>query len=362
MWPESCTILIYRCGALGDTVVALPVYRALKNAWPCARILWMSQGGTPGVLWPDIVLRELQIGVEPFTYTAREISNLSGLVGLRRRVRALRPDAVVYLPNDKNGTLRLWRDRLFFLACGVRKVFMPEPAGKTDLFGKLNRGGRRYPKETIRLMSVLRRLGLADSGVCFFDSPWNLPPGLWERIGLGRDEAVPLFAVCPGSKMQSKRWPSERYARVLTRLSAHTDARFCFFGGNEDAAVCREIAERSGTVSRCVVAAGKLTLAESAALLARCRIYLGNDTGTMHLAAAVGVPCVAIFSARDYPESWYPWGEGHICLRADVSCEGCERTECLHLACLSGITEETVLGACISLLARQAGPICQRGK
>ncbi|MGA3117076.1 MAG: glycosyltransferase family 9 protein [Syntrophobacteraceae bacterium] len=351
--PDLRTIILYRCGGLGDTLVALPVYQALRAALPAARIVWMSQGGRPGILWPDTVLAQLGPDVETFIYAAEEMISPAGVLALIRRVRALKADSVVYLPNDKNGVLRIWRDRVFFNVCGVQRFLTPASAGKVDLLGRVVGKDRRYPKETARLMTVLPSLGIENAAVRFFDRQYRELPVDLDHIGLRRGAAVPLVAVCPGSKMPSKRWPALRYAAVLSRLSAHTDAQFCFLGGAEDAAVSTEIVAKAGIWARSSIAAGRLSLGDSAALLSRCSTYIGNDTGTMHLAAALGVRCVAVFSGRDLPESWYPWGEGHAYMQAAVPCTGCERTECRHPVCLQLISEEAVYDACFRLLARE---------
>jgi len=75
-------------------------------------------------------------------------------------------------------------------------------------------------------------------------------------------------------------------------------------------------------------AAGELSVRESAALMEGARFYLGNDTGVMHLAAAVSIPCVGVFSARNWPGIWEPYGHGHKVLRFDVPCSGCHLAVC----------------------------------
>ncbi len=84
------------------------------------------------------------------------------------------------------------------------------------------------------------------------------------------------------------------------------------------------------------------------------RFYLGNDTGAMHLAAAMGRPCVAVFSAREWPGRWHPYGEGHKVLRFEVPCSGCRLEVCdKELQCLKGIQVEEVYQACATMLAKQ---------
>jgi ADP-heptose:LPS heptosyltransferase len=80
----------------------------------------------------------------------------------------------------------------------------------------------------------------------------------------------------------------------------------------------------------------------------RCAFFVGNDTGTMHMAAAMGLRCVAIFSSRERPGLWYPQGEGHKVFRTTIECEGCGLVECLERGneCLNCIKVDDVLAAC----------------
>src|SRR6266496_1821247 len=74
---------------------------------------------------------------------------------------------------------------------------------------------------------------------------------------------------------------------------------------------------------------GHLTVRESAALLTRARIYVGHDSGPMHLAAAVGKPCVVVFSSRNLPGQWFPFGSYHRVLYHSISCQGCQLDVCV---------------------------------
>ena len=110
--------------------------------------------------------------------------------------------------------------------------------------------------------------------------------------------------------MQAKKWPEDRFERVgLALLDRFPDLRLVVVGGPGEKPLgdrlCRAWGERAVNLS------GALSVWESAAMLERCALYVGNDTGTMHLAASVATPCVAIFSARDNPGKWEPAGPGH---------------------------------------------------
>jgi heptosyltransferase-3 len=155
-----------------------------------------------------------------------------------------------------------------------------------------------------------------------------------------------IGGVAPGSKMPAKRWPLERFIEVgRFVLDTFRDGRIVAFGGAEDRAQGEAIRQALG--DRVINLAGELTLLESAEALRRCSVYVGNDTGTMHLAAASGTPCVVIFSARDHPGRWDPFGKHHVLLRTDPPCAGCLLETCTEqgMKCLKDISVSAVMDA-----------------
>jgi ADP-heptose:LPS heptosyltransferase len=167
--------------------------------------------------------------------------------------------------------------------------------------------------------------------------------------------ATDLVGFGPGSKWPSKIWPEERFAAVGRRLIQEKNAYPLVFGGLEDRELANRLILGWGRGSN---AAGVLPPRQAAAALARCAMYVGNDTGTMHLAAAVSTPCVAIMSAQDWPGRWNPCGDGHTVLRKQVRCEGCMLQVCEleGLRCLKEIAVDEVVNACIQILDRRREP------
>ena len=144
----------------------------------------------------------------------------------------------------------------------------------------------------------------------------------------------------------------ERYVEVVQRLIAEFDIWPVVFGGEEDRQIGNDLL---ATWRRGHNAAGALGLRPAAAALKRCVLYAGNDSGTMHLAAAVGTPCVAVFSAREWPGMWYPYGDRNRILRSQIDCEGCGLFECSerHNECLKRISVDEVLAACQAILGER---------
>ena len=351
-------VLVYRCGALGDTIVALPAIRAVREAFPDAELALMTANDGAGILWTDEVMRDFGWFAHVVTYRASDIASVGGLVGVLRRVRALRPELVVYLGSDHNSGLRTLRDRIFFRLAGAAR-FVAASSEKISFFGRLRREGREYPYEVDRLLDAVR-LGGIPVGPARFDLPRRAAHA--ERVDaaltaarIGRER--PLVAMCPGSKQAAKRWPLDRYAALGARLIAESGADVAIIGGPDEARAA-ELVARDWPAGRWTVLAGSLSVLESAELLRRATLYVGNDTGAMHLAAAVGTPCVAIFAAREPGRSWHPYGPAHVVLRRDeVPCANCYLTDCTveALRCLSAIDVNAVWTACrIVLGARRA--------
>jgi ADP-heptose:LPS heptosyltransferase len=144
--------------------------------------------------------------------------------------------------------------------------------------------------------------------------------------------------------MQSKRWPLERFLEVGQRWHNRTGAALVIVGGPEDAESAHSLIQEWPGYGFSACGA---ELSQTAAVLARAAAYCGNDTGNMHLAAIMGIPCVALFSARRRPRLWHPYGEHHVVLRHDLACASCEQESCFHdpSLCMDKISVPEVLAA-----------------
>ena len=167
---------------------------------------------------------------------------------------------------------------------------------------------------------------------------------LWREAGI--PARALLIGLGPGSKMAAKQWPLQRFIEVGRDLLVNLPGCWLIiFGGPGDRELGNKIRDVLG--DRVINAAGRLSVLESAEALRRCSVYVGNDTGVMHLAAAAGTPCVGIFSARDHPGRWEPYGLHHIVLRKEPSCAGCLLEVCIKhdMICLKEIRVSEVMHA-----------------
>ncbi len=357
--PEK--ILVFHIGSLGDTLLVIPSFHILKAHFAPARLTLLCdiQAGSNYVLATD-VLTETGLIDSVITYVVSR-GRLGWAINLLRkailllRLRATGFHTLAYLVEVYRGDRRIERDRWFFKLAGIRRVI-----GMEGLEQRPVARGFAISRVAHRADELLNRLAVAGIPV---PPPGqgslslNLQPAEiaafehWRR-SLPRDSDRPWVGVGPGSKMPAKVWPSDRFQRLIQQLIGSYDIWPVIFGGGEDADLGNKLVRAWG---RGYVAAGTLGVRPSAVGLSRCLLYVGNDTGTMHLAAAAGIPCVAIFSSRESPGRWDPYGPGHQVLRTAIDCAGCCLIDCVERAreCLMAISVDDVFDACRAILNRR---------
>src|SRR5882672_9677949 len=158
-------ILVYRAGTVGDTIVALPAFHALRKAFPEATLSLIT-ATSGGRIWTDEVLKSSGIFEDSITYTSDELRRVSGVIRLLRKVRNRRADLLIYLPSDRNCLLRIWRDRLFFRVAGIRR-FQYTASKKVRWWGTFRRRNQIYPYEVDRLLAPIWNLIEGRTGMDF---------------------------------------------------------------------------------------------------------------------------------------------------------------------------------------------------
>ena len=173
-----------------------------------------------------------------------------------------------------------------------------------------------------------------------------------DRIGANLDEELEhknhrsgepgLAGLCPGAEYgPAKRWTE--FGLAAKQLSERHGLHWLIFGTANEKPLAAEIMK--GLPTSATDLTGRTTLLELSAQLRRCRVLLTNDTGTMHLAAFLGVPTVAIFGSTE-PQLTGPIGEGHVVIRHHVECSPCFLRECpLDFRCMKAVTVEEAVSA-----------------
>ena len=333
-------IIIFRPGALGDTLVSAPVIWAFRKHFADREICYLSEEHTKSsIIQASEVAGLIPEIDETFRYT-RTTEWKDRLRELRAKIKPRRGDVLVYLCYQRTSALDVLRDWIFFVLVGFRNF-----AGLGTALRDAARGQVPDSTETEydRLFRMAGSLGIqrdqSARGTLRTDREWGA--AFWARHKLN---GIAVIVVCPGSKMQSKRWPAERFTQAISEISKSVQAAFIVIGDSNDHGIAEYIDQNA--TARVISAVGT-TLLQSSTILSRAKLYLGNDTGPMHLAALHGVPCVAIFSSRDRDNKWHPWGSGHAVLRSKIECSGCLLEECFAApsACLAKISVDSVVRA-----------------
>jgi ADP-heptose:LPS heptosyltransferase len=297
-------ILVYRLGSLGDTVIALPCFRLIRSRHPDAEITVLTNLPVSGKAAAIEAVLENTGLVDRYIPYPVGLRDLRQLGALRRRIAAEKFDLLVSLTASR-GLAASVRDYLFFRACGIPKI-MGIPWRPRDL-EPAPVGDGLYESEASRL---LRRLGWnrAAAPVDGFDLALTAAEAaeagrLLEASGIH----APFLMVSVGTKSPLNDWGTANWRALLARLGREfPDHGLVLLGSPDESARSAELAQAwpGPRANLCGVPSPRV----SAALLAEARLFIGHDSGPMHLAAAAGVPVIGIFSARCRPGQWFPGG------------------------------------------------------
>ena len=300
--PSSNNILIYRLGSLGDTVIALPCFHLIRKVYPRSKITILTNQPVSGKAAPAMaILENSGLCDEAISYPVGT-RNPAELSKVRQTIRELQPQVLFNLAAGR-GWLKSLRDQLFFRSCGVRNI-VGTPWHRQDFAIQPMVGGESE-REAHRLAGRLTSIGAIDLADPRF---WDL--GLTHGERIQASEALPvneksLIAVSVGTKLPVKDWGEENWGKMLTLLSGKLPETALVLLGAPDEWERSEKLRRiwkGGSVNL----AGKTSPRVSAAILERCRLFIGHDSGPTHLAGAAGVPTLGLFSWQNPPGQWFP--------------------------------------------------------
>ena len=302
-------VLIYRLGSLGDTVVALPCFHLIERCFPHAERRVLTNVPVSSKAAPlEAILKDggLIHGVIEYPVS---LGSLQAALKLRRSIVTYGPDLLIYLAASRGpSAFPVWRDLLFFRLCGVRRI-VGAPLTRDLRLPRRDPEDGELEQEGRRLARAMKALGVVDvADPAMRDlrlTPVERARAAAELEALG---GAPFIAVNAGGKDPSKDWGEARWASLLDRLGRDLSGHALVIVGAPDdqSRAARMIAAWPGRngLSLC----GKLSPRQSAAALAEAALFVGHDSGPLHLAAAAGVPCLGLFGASNLPRSWHPEG------------------------------------------------------
>jgi heptosyltransferase-3 len=349
-------VLIYLLGSLGDTVVALPALHLVARQFPNAERRMLTNfpvsAKAPAA---SAILAENGLVHGYFRYSVGTRS-VFALLQLMWTLLRWRPQVLVYLTQAR-GIPAAQRDARFFRLCGIRRqIGVPLNEAMQEHQRQPEHGLLEH--EYDRLARNLSELGDCEVNT---QAAWDLGLSQAEKAcaqaALAPAGGRKVLAVGVGTKVQSKDWGKENWKALLTDLGTrYPDHALALMGAAEEAQVSEFAAEgwRAGAGPQALVLnlCGQLSPRESAAALQLAELFIGHDSGPMHLAAAVGTRCVAVFAARNIPRVWFPRGEcNHVVYHA-VDCMGCRIETCIveRKKCISSISVGEMVNAVRSML------------
>ena len=340
-------VLIYRLGSLGDTLVALPAFHLIAQAFPNAERLLLTNFPVNAKAPPAAAILEHTDLVQGYFRYAVGTRSPRELLALWWQLIRWRPQVLVYL-GPARGIESARRDQRFFHLCGIPRLIGVPITEHMQKCRWLDSEQALEP-EAARLARNIAELGDAN-----LDAPasWNLHLTEAEETR-AKDLLVPaanhpILAVSVGTKVQSKDWGRDNWRALLHRLATHYPTHSLALCGVPEESEASEFAAdgwREISSSPVINLCGLLTPRESAAAISHARLFIGHDSGPMHLAAAVQTPCVAIFAARNKPRVWFPYGKQHRVLYHQTDCWGCGLETCIieKKKCLTSITVDEVV-------------------
>jgi heptosyltransferase II len=334
--PSSVSrVMVRAANWLGDAVMSLPAIRAIRDVFPHAHLAVVAR---PWVA--DLYARERSID-RVILHPA-----LKGLAARREfaaRLRAERFDCTILLQNAFDAALMAWMagipERIGYKRDGrgwllTRAVPVPEP-------GEIPRHERFYYLELLRRAGLIERFPLVED-IRLDGADEARETGAARLRELGIDG--PVIGVSPGAAYgNAKRWLPERFAEAAAKLGLSV----LVFGSKSERALCAEVAS---WIPHAHNLAGETTLREFIELAAACRVLLTNDSGAMHVAAALGVPTVTVFGATDETGTG-PTGPLACVVRRQVECAPCLLRECpIDHRCMTRVTSDEVAEAAMELI------------
>lgn len=337
-------ILITRTDRLGDVVLSTPVIRFMRQQYPDAYIAFMVRPENRDVVANNPHLDETII-YDKYRTQKSFLSTVKFSFGLRKKrfdmAIALHPTNRVHI--------------MLFLAGIPLRIGYNRKMGNWLLTQKIPHFKQEGDKHEVDYnLGFLKQLGFDISKGN--KRPYIITSSNDKKLidSVQKDSAIGtnFIAVHVGASCLSKIWPPERFAQVADILSRRYHSDIVLVGADETVRFSSNVASKM----KCKVVdlTGTLLVGELAELLSRCRLFVSNDSGPVHIAVAVGTPAVVIFGRKNpglSPARWGPLGPKDTVLHKDVGCQICLAHNCeKDFACLKAVTVEEVVTAAEKLL------------
>lgn len=334
-------ILVIKPDHIGDFILAIPALAALKGQFPRSRITALVGE------WCFPLTRCIPYLDDAISYRPVELSrdgrgsSFAELVRIFKRIRREGFDLAV--------DLRI--TRLSLALASARSFKWRADRSTQRLMAKLKGEASIWDHEVKRNLDALRSAGIdvSEPSIRLVPTAEGLKRTKRLLRKTGIIERKPIVVLHPGSPIELKRWPPEKFAQLADILARKLDFQVVLVGSISEQPISREVCVRSGVEIADLT--GKTDLETLVGLLSLCELFIGNDSGPMHIAAALGKRTVGIFGPTS-PERFGPYGPKAMALRAHVTCPPCMSDRCPFRpkGCIELVEIDDVLKAIESLL------------
>ncbi|MEI7766192.1 MAG: lipopolysaccharide heptosyltransferase II [Phycisphaerae bacterium] len=324
-------VLIIKPSSLGDVATTMPLLCDLRAEWPTTEFDWLIAPGLTDLLRGHYAISELipferkQLSGWPFRASA-----WASFTGLVRKLRARHYDIAI----DAQGLARsAWLARLS--GARVRIGFADARELAPLLYTHTAPAAAQALPAVARMRRLRLPLDITPADRCSYRVPVTAAALELARAQTGHQSYI---AVIPGARWNTKRWPTAKYVALIQAL-ANQALQVVLLGSPDERALCTEIAQQAN--AGVLNLAGQTDLAGMIALLKLADLVIGNDSGPLHVAVALGRPVVGIYGPTD-PNYVGPYDQLDHVVRHPVPCHPCRRKECDHHSCMNLLEFVTV--------------------
>ena len=336
-------ILLIRTDRIGDVVLSTPAIKAVRDTYPDAYIAFMVRPYAKDIIEGNPYLDEVIIYDKEAAHNSFFATLLFGL-----RLRKKKFDTAVILhPTNRSHMIAFIAGILNRVGFNRKMAFLlTKRVDDKKLLGEKH--------ELDYTLDILKNIGVtAVDRSLFVPVTGSAENAVDVKLkAAGYNGSTPLLAIHPGASCPSKKWPAARFASLADMLKERYGFQIALVAGPGDARDAAEL--KNNLKSRVIDLSGRTSVAELAALLKRCRLFISNDSGPVHIASAVGTPCVVIFGRKQpglSPKRWGPTGKSDVVLHKDAGCTVCLAHDCKNgFRCLNAVTVEDAFNAVNSMI------------
>ena len=342
---EFRRILIRATNWIGDAVMCIPALAEIRARFPEARITLLARPWVSGLYDNSLV-----DDIIPYNL-ARGSKDIPAKWRLAKDLRKLNFDCAILLPNSFDAAAIVWAARIptrIGYARDSRGLLLTDPITPPKP-GEIPDHQRYYYLELLRRAGLIERVQEVDA-IRLPGIPYLVKTGreLLRKLDLNED----WIGVSPGAAFgTAKRWLPERFAEAAAEIARKTGTGVAIFGSADERELCQQVKQlldAAGIQNHNF--AGETKLDEFIAIASTCTAFLTNDSGAMHIASALGIPCVTVFGATDHVATG-PTGPFARIIREPFECAPCQLRECpIDHRCMKAVEASRVVKEAMELI------------